>query len=51
MTVREMIKELLECDMDLEVTIELETDPNSIYTIAENFKIVNYGSGVVIQEL
>lgn len=51
MTVKELIINLLECNMSSEVSIELKTDQNSSYTIAESFRVVDYVGGVVIEEV
>lgn len=49
MTVKELIMELLECDMDSEVSIALETDKSNLYTRAERFKVFDCIGGVIIE--
>lgn len=52
MTVRELIKELLNCNLDADVTIEVKSDQDRLYTVVDKFHVFDYNvSGVVIEEV
>lgn len=50
MTVKDLIKDLLECDMDSEVSIAVLNAQNGTYTLIERFRVVDYVGGCVIEE-
>lgn len=50
MTVKEMIKDLLECNLESEVFIKLNSDQYR-FTKTEDFKIVDYIGCVAIEEV
>lgn len=51
MTVKELIKELLECDMNLKVYLEVENDENYNFSVTDKFEVINGMVRVVLSDI